>query len=69
MHKVKIYQRTEGQAMTGLNTIVELDGKKLDGVTKVTFEVSAGNIAKISLEMIGEINIDANIEDDIIPPV
>ena len=64
MHNIKIYQKDKKDVMTGRNTCIEVDGKMLEGVKRVTFDVAAGGIANISIEMIGKIEIEAQIDED-----
>lgn len=54
LHKITIKSRRKGAVLTGMNTIVEMDGKPLRGVSKLKFEVIAGGLAKVKLEMFVE---------------
>lgn len=65
-HKVTIKQRkgTTDKIMTGANTIIELDGKKLDGCFAAEFEVDARGVAKVHLSLYGTIDIKGNIKPD-----
>jgi hypothetical protein len=60
--KIEIRQKKYARnVMTGASTEVLVDGKKLKGVTKATFEVSARGIAKVQLEMLGDITVSGKL--------
>ena len=60
--KLEIRQRKGSRGvMTGGNTEVFLDGKKLRGATKVSFEVAANGVAKVNVELLGEVAITGKI--------
>jgi len=63
LHKIEIRQRPEsaGKPMTGANVLLALDGKPLLGCSQVKFEVKAGNVAKITLTMVAEVVLTAEI--------
>ena len=65
MNKIEIRQKegSEDQIMNGSNTEVLLNGKLLKGVTGVRFEVTGGSLAKVVLEMFGEVKITGEIEE------
>jgi len=55
MHKIEVRQKEGSEGlMTGANTEVFLDGKRLRCVTSLKFEVKAKGIAKLQLEMLGD---------------
>lgn len=60
MDKLSIKQKEEakGKAMTGANTQVTLNGKPLRGCTGIKFEVQAASVAKVTIEMIAEVDIE-----------
>lgn len=62
MNKLTIKQKEEskGKVMTGANTEVLLNGKPLPGLTGIKFEVKAASIAKVTLEMIAEVDIQGD---------
>jgi hypothetical protein len=43
--------------MVGANTEVFMDGKRLAGATKVSFEVEAIGVAKVKVELLGQVVI------------
>jgi hypothetical protein len=60
--KLEIRQRKGSRGvMTGGNTEVFLDGKKLRGATKVSFEVAANGVARVNVELLGEVAITGRI--------
>jgi hypothetical protein len=64
--KIVIRQRpgTEEQPMSGLNTEVYLNGKKLTSAISIKYWVDAKNIAKVELTMLGIMEIDGNFDKD-----
>ena len=60
MDKLVIKQKEDakGKAMTGANTLVTLNGKPLRGCTGIKFEVQAASVAKVTIEMIAEVDIE-----------
>lgn len=64
LSKLEIKQKRSSKgAMTGSNTEVLLDGKKLLGVKSVGFEVMANGLAKVHLEILGNFSIAGNVKD------
>jgi hypothetical protein len=61
--KVQVRNRpgSEGALTVGANMEILIDGVPLVGATSLKFEVSATKMAKIYIEMVGEMEIDANI--------
>jgi len=54
--KIEIRQRKGSHGiMTGANTEVFVDGQKLRGATKVSIDVAANSVARVNVELIGEI--------------
>lgn len=47
--------------MTGGNTELLIDGKPLKGATKATFEVAANGVAKMTVEVLGQMAITGRI--------
>ena len=64
-HKIKVrnYFDSKGELSRGANTQVLLDEVQLDFVTSFKYEVSAKNMAKVTLEMYGDFELD--IEADL----
>ena len=62
-HKVTIRQKagTEGRPMTGSNVELLLDGRPWRGVSKISLEVGAGSVAKVTAEMYAEVDADGNV--------
>ena len=61
VHKLLIQSRSTDSASTGANTQVLLDGKILKGVTAVRYEVAGGNIAKVTIEMLASVKVEARV--------
>lgn len=51
--------------MTGANTELLMDGKRLSTVTKVKVEVEARGLAKMTLEMFGQFEVTGNFEPEV----
>lgn len=64
MHTFEIKQM-EGASniMTGMNTIFLIDGKKVEGCRKVSFEVDARGEAVVTVELYGHMHINGSLED------
>lgn len=60
--KILIKNRYADKLSTGAITQVFLNGKKLDGIKKVSYECEAGGIAIVKLEMYADIEIEANVK-------
>lgn len=50
-------KRAKGKILTGMNCEVYVDGKKLRGVTGYNLEINANGVAKVTLEMVGDISV------------
>ena len=50
--------------MTGANTELLMDGKRLGTVSKVRIEVEARGLAKMSLEMWGQFEVTGNFDPE-----
>jgi hypothetical protein len=50
--------------MTGANTKIFIDGRPLEGVTKLQLNISALGVATLSLEMVGDIEFDGDAAVD-----
>lgn len=48
--KISIKNRTPGQISTGANTIVEIGGKPMPGLTFLKIEIKPNGIAKVTME-------------------
>jgi hypothetical protein len=59
--EIKLKEGSEDQVLTGANCEVLIDGKKIPFLTKVSFEVETGKLAKVSLETIGNVVISGVI--------
>lgn len=44
-------------------SVVELDGKPLEGVVRVSFDLSANDITTLKLEIVGEVIVDGVFEE------
>lgn len=64
LHTFEVKQRKgSAQAMSGATTEIFMDGEKMMGVTKVTFEVSTGALAKITFEVLGKFRVLGQFAD------
>lgn len=54
----------EDRVSSGANMEILIDGKVVEGVTFAKFEVKAGGVAKIELEMFASVEVDANIKSE-----
>lgn len=61
-HKIRIYGAKEGELLTGDNAIIEIDGKRIDGVTYISFTLSPGGLASLDLSLVGDIQIDGVVD-------
>jgi len=62
VHKLKIFNRSPGNISTGYNTVIELDGKPLKGAVSIKFEARANSISKVFVELLADVEIDADVE-------
>ena len=62
-HKIEVRRRpgSEGTIQTGATTQIYLDGKLLGGAYFFKFEVHARKVAKVTIEMFAEVEIDAEV--------
>lgn len=60
VHKLKISNRAPGRASDGRNTRIDLDGVLLKGVTFISVTITPRGLAKISMEMIADLDIELN---------
>lgn len=57
-HIFELRQRENSTGvMTGANTELTMDGQKIMGVRKVKVEVEAGELAKITIEVVGRFHV------------
>lgn len=63
-HKLQVRNKpgTEGHISKGAITEVLLDGKPLKGVSFFKFEVKAGGVAKVMLEMYADVDVEIATE-------
>lgn len=57
-HKITVRNREPGKIATGANTQVLLDGHEMKGLTFIKVQVKSRNVAKVTFEMLGELDID-----------
>ena len=57
--KLTIKNKQPGKLLTGMNTELFLDGKKLRSVTAFKLETSARGVAKLTLEMYVDVGTDS----------
>lgn len=55
--KLVIKQKNPEAMFTGANTIVELDGKELKGITFLKIEVKGGRVGKVLLELVANVEM------------
>jgi hypothetical protein len=58
LHKIKIRSTDESGFNTGFNTEVSIDGTPIKGVTALYFEVLPGQVARLSLELMADVEVD-----------
>ena len=62
LHKLSVKSKTPGKVSVGANTLVELDGKPLEGVKFLKMEFHSRRVTKVQLEMYVEVeNIDVDV--------
>lgn len=70
-HKITIKQKDEaaekGRIMHGATTEVLIDGKPITGLTNISFEVGAKELAKVTMTMFGDVEIFGNILGELGP--
>lgn len=63
LSRIEVRQRPDsGMVMTGANTEVLLDGKPIPGITFFKLEVKAGGVAKIMMEMVATVDVNAAVD-------
>jgi len=64
IHKLQIKPvvGTEDQFSVGSNTSVWLDGKRLQGVKSVKFDVAAKGVANVLIELVATLEVDVNVD-------
>jgi hypothetical protein len=69
-HKLSIKNKQPGTLSTGANTLIELDGKPLRGVTFLKLECKPANVVKVTMEMYAEVEaeIDTQFSHTMINP-
>ena len=63
MHKIELRDKRKpeernGQPTVGANCEILIDGKPLEGVIGIKVEVDAQSVAKVTIEMIGDLAVD-----------
>ena len=55
---IEIMQKpgTEGQPMTGANTIVKVNGKEMEGLTHISVEINAHGLAVVKMESVAHLH-------------
>lgn len=70
-HKITIKQKDEaieqGRIMHGATTEVFIDGKPVRGLSGISFEVGAKQLAKVTMTMYGDVEIFGNILGELNP--
>lgn len=61
-HKITVRNKNPGTISTGMNTEVLIDGKPLKYARFVKIEVKANGVAKVILEVLGEVDIELDAE-------
>ena len=63
LHHVQI-KNMDGELSTGRNTRLFVDGKELQGVSKISYEVDAESIGTLKIEMCANVDIDLRSQID-----
>lgn len=58
LHKIELITKLDGQISTGANTRLLLDGKPVKGVTRCTINVEAKGLTKVTLELLGYVEVN-----------
>lgn len=68
-HKIQVKRKpgSEGTVQTGATTLLYLDGKLLGGAKSFKFEVDCRSVAKATIELYADVEIDADVP--LSPPV
>jgi len=63
LQKITVRQRRgmEGRIMTGASTQIFLDGVPLKGAVSLKFEVHAAKVAKVTIEMFADVEIEGKV--------
>lgn len=68
VHKIKVVNRPNGQRFQmGCTTEVFIDGVKLSGATFLKFEVKASSVAKVTIELLADVEFDAELPLELRP--
>lgn len=68
VHRIQVRRKpaSEGSTIqTGANTEVLIDGQPFRGITFLKFEVKAKGVAKCTIELFADLDIDAELYPDI----
>ena len=65
VHKIQIRNKRPGEVQTGASTQLLLDGKPFRGVTFIKFEAKAKGVAKVLVELLADVEIDADLPVDV----
>ena len=58
VHNLAIRNKAPGTMLTGMKTEVLLDGKPLQGLQSIHFEVIADGVAKVTLKMLADFKLE-----------
>lgn len=66
IHKIKVInkQESQGRVTSGPNTQIFIDGEPLKLAKSFKFEVEAGSVAKCTIELYAEVEMDFTVELD-----
>lgn len=68
-HKITVRKKEGAEGpMTGANTEILLDGKPLKMATGLKFEVSATSVAKVTIELLADVEIEGEVESVQVTP-
>jgi len=57
-HKISIKNKYPGNALSGPNTVLLIDGVEMKGVKSFSFEIDARSLATAKIEMYADVDID-----------
>jgi len=61
MHKISV-KSPEGEVTHGNNIKIMLDGKELEGVTRLEIVQVPNELARVQIELIGQVDVDIETE-------
>ena len=64
LHKIEIKKNPDkgGSVLSGSNCQILFDGEPLKGVVGFRFEISAGSVGRVFIEMMTDVHIEGEVE-------